>query len=395
MEIYPSSQFESSVLYIPSMSNRYAMIAEGISSDQDGVCELKEAQLQAGYIIEEASPRQDSAFEGPFPPTYFNRYLSVHANLRPQLESWMLDHNLGADPERTDAETITEIINALHQTCRYSLEFRTQQTAADRDPVMQFLDAGHGHCELFAASAVMMLRYSGIPARYATGIISEERHPSGEYWLSRLEDAHAWCEAYIKETNEWVLVEATPADGIPSGHSDFTFFSAWADRLGLLWQNILSLMKRGFVAQGVFAVFGFLFGEIKKLFTTPIGLLVTFTTTFAFIGWYKRKTAAMRASALKYVDPERRQLTEVFEKIEIFFARRGLPKPIEMTLSEYRALLLQNNSSSPKLEQFLDEYEICRFAPNPPDEHHIKNLKNRLKSILTEIKQQPKKKPEA
>ena len=59
-----------------------------------------------------------------------------------------------------------------------------------------------------------MLRLGGVPTRYATGFVvtesSESDENSGEMWIARNKDAHAWVEAYDKQQNEWIVVEATP-----------------------------------------------------------------------------------------------------------------------------------------------------------------------------------------
>ena len=51
------------------------------------------------------------------------------------------------------------------------------------------------------------------------------------YWLARHKDAHAWVEAWDDELQQWVLVEATPASGVPGGGGT----RSW---LGYLWDYI-------------------------------------------------------------------------------------------------------------------------------------------------------------
>ena len=79
-----------------------------------------------------------------------------------------------------------------------------------------FFEKKEGYCIHYAATAVMMLRMYGIPARYVTGFLIP---PSLFYlndegvWQADVPDdhAHAWAEAYID--GRWVRVETTPSGG--------------------------------------------------------------------------------------------------------------------------------------------------------------------------------------
>lgn len=79
------------------------------------------------------------------------------------------------------------------------------------DPVAHFLISKHpAHCEYFASATMMLLRSVGVPTRYVTGYVSTEYSDEDPYWLARNRDAHAWVEAYDKDTGIWFPVETTP-----------------------------------------------------------------------------------------------------------------------------------------------------------------------------------------
>ena len=81
------------------------------------------------------------------------------------------------------------------------------------------------HCQYFASSAVILLRYCGIPARYVTGYYAHE--PAGDDGLVvRQRDGHAWAEAWIDGIG-WMTVEATPAAGQPGSRQDDESVSTW------------------------------------------------------------------------------------------------------------------------------------------------------------------------
>lgn len=65
-----------------------------------------------------------------------------------------------------------------------------------------------GHCEYFAAATTLLLRASGIPARYATGYAAFEYSELERAWVVRARHAHAWARAYVD--GRWIDVDLTP-----------------------------------------------------------------------------------------------------------------------------------------------------------------------------------------
>ena len=93
----------------------------------------------------------------------------------------------------------------------YSLDF----ARGSGDPVSEFLlSKKSAHCQYFAASAVMLMRASGVPARYVSGFYAHETEDDGSL-IVRGRDAHAWAEAWVQNVG-WITVDATP----PAGRAD-------------------------------------------------------------------------------------------------------------------------------------------------------------------------------
>ncbi|MFN5881342.1 MAG: DUF3488 and DUF4129 domain-containing transglutaminase family protein [Burkholderiales bacterium] len=67
-----------------------------------------------------------------------------------------------------------------------------------------------GFCEHYAGAFVVLMRALDIPARVVTGYLGAEQHPSGEYWIVRQADAHAWAEVWIAGRG-WVRIDPTAA----------------------------------------------------------------------------------------------------------------------------------------------------------------------------------------
>lgn len=100
----------------------------------------------------------------------------------------------------------------------YSYTRSPGKTPAGKDFITYFLtESKKGYCTSFASAAVMLLRASGIPARYAAGLTvgadEIKDAPLSEGGLHRLSindhHAHAWAEVYVDGLG-WRPVEMTP-----------------------------------------------------------------------------------------------------------------------------------------------------------------------------------------
>lgn len=100
----------------------------------------------------------------------------------------------------------------------YSYTRSPGKTPAGKDFITYFLtESKKGYCTSFASAAVMLLRASGIPARYAAGLTvgadEIKGAPLSESGLHRLSindhHAHAWAEVYVDGLG-WRPVEMTP-----------------------------------------------------------------------------------------------------------------------------------------------------------------------------------------
>lgn len=68
------------------------------------------------------------------------------------------------------------------------------------------LDKKRGHCALFASSMVVMARSVGIPARYVTGFLAQDRRTDGFHVKGT--DGHAWVEVYVPSAG-WIAFDPT------------------------------------------------------------------------------------------------------------------------------------------------------------------------------------------
>ncbi|MDE6639960.1 MAG: transglutaminaseTgpA domain-containing protein [Acetatifactor sp.] len=116
---------------------------------------------------------------------------------------------------RTDSvyNSLEDVLTYLTGNAVYNLD--VPNTPRGQDFVEYFLfESREGYCAHFASSAVLILRYLGIPARYATGYAAApgdfSRNSDGTYSAVILDkQAHAWAEVYLDGIG-WIPVEMTP-----------------------------------------------------------------------------------------------------------------------------------------------------------------------------------------
>lgn len=120
-------------------------------------------------------------------------------------------------------DSVYDVLTYLQKTATYNL--KVESTPHGQDFVEYFLFESHeGYCAHFASAAVLMLRYLGVPARYATGYSVSASEFSGmadgEYMaVVRDRQAHAWAEVYLDGVG-WIPVEVTPgAEAFPDDNT--------------------------------------------------------------------------------------------------------------------------------------------------------------------------------
>lgn len=103
-------------------------------------------------------------------------------------------------------DRVNAVMRYLQKNYRYST---TDLPLGKTDPVVEFLfQKKSGHCEYFATSMVLILRYLNIPARLVNGFLEGEYNDLGDFYLVRQSDAHSWVEVYLD--GNWVPFDPSP-----------------------------------------------------------------------------------------------------------------------------------------------------------------------------------------
>lgn len=160
---------------------------------------------------------------------YFRTYLGAEKEYRRFVYDHYLDipdavkQGLAALGPIPPAQSLSEKRQRVEDIRRflsenYSYTRSPGKTPAGKDFITYFLtESKKGYCTSFASAAVMLLRASGIPARYAAGLTvgadEIKGAPLSEGGLHRLSindhHAHAWAEVYVDGLG-WRPVEMTP-----------------------------------------------------------------------------------------------------------------------------------------------------------------------------------------
>lgn len=110
-------------------------------------------------------------------------------------------------------DSLKDVMSYLGNNAVYNLD--VSNTPQGEDFVEYFLfESREGYCAHFASSAVLMLRYLGVPARYVAGYAAApqdfESNSDGTYSAVIIDkQAHAWAEVYLDGIG-WMPVEVTP-----------------------------------------------------------------------------------------------------------------------------------------------------------------------------------------
>ncbi|MCI5065745.1 transglutaminase-like domain-containing protein [bacterium] len=115
----------------------------------------------------------------------------------------------------------------------------------DEDPVAPFLFGDmRGYCVHFAHATVYMLRALGIPARIATGYLTDMSQARDGHILLRMSDRHAWAEAYFSGIG-WVVFDTQPEN--VESHADTEVDSELLEELmGLIGEEKTFLPEEEF-----------------------------------------------------------------------------------------------------------------------------------------------------
>jgi transglutaminase-like putative cysteine protease len=167
-------------------------------------------------------------------------------DLDPRLTALAARLAAGAGP----GERVARTLAYLGSECAYSLKVGAFAT---RQPVAEFLfEKKRGYCEYFASAAAVLLRLQGVPTRYVTGFNVTEQSRTGDHYLVREADAHAWIDAWLPGEG-WVELDPTPADQYAALHAPRRsgWFGSLLEPLRAFLAELIALARSGELARAL------------------------------------------------------------------------------------------------------------------------------------------------
>ncbi len=366
---------------IPAPGNTYRLdaVADGAEISENGILQLKQWKRDGGCTVFTTTSQSQTAYQEPKPDSTSSRDLTQLPQPLQKPMKKIAGQILSGRTIRKDREKIEAVTAFLNRHCRYSLDF---QPPHRRDPVLHFLmQERKGHCELFASSAALLLRSMDLPTRYVTGLVCEERHPYSPYYISRAADVHAWCEVWLPDEKQWVLVEATPFTDdfqMHRGHRRQQPFSSFLDLLIQTFQQVFADIRRGYFADAILTMIETVLLFLHRILQHPAVLsLIVLLALFFF----RRKLLRRKErNGIYALSRETRQLAAVFSSFEKSLAKKSRRKrPPDRTLQEFYA------DASPEIRSLVSEYEEMRYREQVPEKEHIRSFERQCRGVLKQM----------
>ena len=265
----------------------------------------------------------------------------------------------------TSAAKISAVKNYFHNNYKYDLDVKIPDR---QDPITYFLlNQPDAYCEYFAAGTAVLLRIAGVPCRYVTGVVVSERDTITDCWVARQRDAHAWVEAWDDKKNQWVIVESTPAGGVPEAGQEVSLASNYIDYLKFKFQEFRLSLGLGGINGLRMWVSEALYNILKWLFTTIPGMLVLLIILLLMSERAKAKLVEFWQR--RNIDPNIRKMNRKLAGMDRRLSRFGLRRLPEETVRAFANRIRE--SDHPKLqnkkEQYILwylEYENLRYTLN-------------------------------
>jgi hypothetical protein len=204
-----------------------------------------------------------------------------------------------------------------------------------------------GHCEYFATATTLLLRYAGVPTRYAVGYSVQEG--KGKKYVVRDRHAHAWT--LVWDGQNWVDLDTTPSTWDAAEAAGASWLQPVKDFFSNLWFQ--------------FSKFRWSQTEWRKWFMlAPIPLLIVVLVRFFFGKSWKQMRARRREQAHAVA---RAGADSDFYRIERYFAARGLERGASENWSDWLRRIGKLEMTVASLHRVLVLHQRHRFDPQGLD----------------------------
>jgi len=136
-------------------------------------------------------------------------------------------------------------VRAIKNFLETNYTYTTENLPIDeKDPISVFLfDRKAGHCEFFATSMAVMLRYVDVPARVVNGFLRGEYNELADFYVVRNTDAHTWVEVYFD--GSWYAFDPSPRSvaGADAGIDLMKYFWEVVESIKFFWDRYVLIFS--------------------------------------------------------------------------------------------------------------------------------------------------------
>ena len=330
----------------------------GMQRNTFGVVRIDEAP---DMVVFGARYDAQHALDAPPDPTDLN----IPSTVRPALETVASQISL---PEHDPQAASLAIAGFFGSRFTYSLALAS--AAGTSRSLNQFLlEDRRGHCEYFATATVLLLRYAGIPARYATGYAVQEWSPLEHQYVIRKRHAHAWALAWLN--GHWQELDTTPGVWAEEERQSASSFQPLLDLVSL-FNYRLTLWQHSNPARG---------GRSLTMLSVA-GVLALY---LAWRIWRRRRvhapggSAAIARASLAMSDP---RIAELLEQLKKLGYERPTCAPL---LSWATALPLSDVGMRGTLEAVIRSYYRTRFDPDGATAEEEQFFLRQMRTLLEQL----------
>ncbi len=224
-----------------------------------------------------------------------------------------------------------------------------------------FLERGRGHCTECAATAMVLLRQSGVPARVAVGFLARADESDTGTFTARERDAHAWLEVPFEGVG-WLTFDPTPSvgrhGGLESGWSPLADEPPAArqgqDWLGAAFVDAFDAWRVGDVGVAELAA-----AALARLW--PLLILAAALALWSTRSGQRRDP---RRTARERTRPVSRP-ADLHQALSVRLAALGAPRPAERPLAEHAAGLATQGRAPEVLPNLVQAAYAERFGRGP------------------------------
>jgi len=398
MEFRYEGSFRSRNPPLPGNATSVTLDAKSAAVTRDGCVVAENWNVSTGVIATVHTPDPFSAGQDPDAARMNgedsevrSEYLQLPPGLADQLALLTYEIFGDDDPaELTPKERIEAVKDFFAEAFTYSLGKENYSPIRGRmyGPLLKFLfDARTGHCELFATATTLLLRMYGVPARYVCGMVCNQRHPAGYYYVTNF-DLHAWVEAWLDDEGRWALVEATPpGEGILHARAvPDSFFGLLRDRIAFRLETLLYWFRRGHPVQIIITAWDTAYGwTVDQFHEHPVRsvfeLLVPIALIAGIVLWFRWSRWSSRSLSRRM-----RRLARTMRALQLNVWRRtGVQRQPWQTYCAWAEEL-----GDPLVSECTARYEAIRYAGRPPLPEEIKAFEDAVRAVKQHM---PKRRP--